>query len=229
MSTQEFHNQKVVAVVQENMHHYELLKDRLESILVRDKTLKKLIHSLKYRFKDMDHLDEKITRKNEELDRKGEPLITPENVFDKITDIAGVRALHLHMSQFASIHSALMQYVENGELALYEAPKAYSWDPEYVQQFRELGIDAQHKDSLYTSVHYVFKFRPDNPYTCELQVRTLFEEVWGEIDHTVNYPVASENLAIQEQLKVLARVVSAGTRLSDSIFKVQAEVTTNRE
>ena len=53
-----------------------------------------------------------------------------------------------------------------------------------------------------------------------MQVRTLFEEVWGEIDHTFNYPVKTTNRVVQEQLKVLARVVGAGTRLSDSIFEL---------
>ena len=48
----------------------------------------------------------------------------------------------------------------------------------------------------------------------------MFEEVWGEIDHTFNYPEPSKNKVVQEQLKVLARVVGAGTRLSDSIFEL---------
>ncbi|WP_315782452.1 hypothetical protein [Bradyrhizobium sp. SZCCHNPS1003] len=30
--------------------------------------------------------------------------------------------------------------------------------------------------------------RPDSPLSCEIQVRTLFEEIWGEIDHQLNYP-----------------------------------------
>ncbi len=44
--------------------------------------------------------------------------------------------------------------------------------------------------------------------------------MWGEIDHTFNYPVASSSKVVQEQLKVLARVVGAGTKLSDSIFEL---------
>ena len=69
---------------------------------------------------------------------------------------------------------------------------------------------------MYTSVHYVI--RPNKSYTAEIQVRTLAEELWGEVDHKINYPVRSEIFACSEQLKVLARTTSACTRLVDSIF-----------
>ena len=55
--------------------------------------------------------------------------------------------------------------------------------------------------------------------TCEIQVRTLFEEIWGEIDHTINYPHATNSIACKEQIRVLAKLVSTGTRLADSIFR----------
>ena len=44
------------------------------------------------------------------------------------------------------------------------------------------------------------------------------EEVWGEVEHSINYPHKIDNLACREQLKVLARVTSSATRLVDSIF-----------
>ena len=42
---------------------------------------------------------------------------------------------------------------------------------------------------------------------CEIQVRTLFEEIWGEIDHTINYPHSTESIACKEQLKVLTKLI----------------------
>jgi hypothetical protein len=44
------------------------------------------------------------------------------------------------------------------------------------------------------------------------------EEVWGEVDHQLNYPHETPSLACREQLKVLARVTSSATRLVDAIF-----------
>lgn len=84
---------------------------------------------------------------------------------------------------------------------------------------------AEHRDTYYTSVHYVIK--PNNELsniTCEIQVRTLFEEIWGEIDHTINYPHQTEIIACKEQLRVLAKLVSTGTRLADSIFRTYNDV-----
>jgi ppGpp synthetase/RelA/SpoT-type nucleotidyltranferase len=56
-------------------------------------------------------------------------------------------------------------------------------------------------------------------YTCEIQVRTLMEEVWGQVDHTLNYPHRTQHLGCREQLAALARATSSCTRLVDSIFR----------
>jgi len=213
-----------VSVIKNDLHLYELLHDKFISFLERDPELKCLVHSYKSRFKDMEHLREKIIRKNleddslQENERKGH--INRENIKTRITDICGIRILHLYVGQFEMIHKALMKYVVSRELVLFEEPKAYTWDPEYSGYFESLGVKSTVKESFYTSVHYVFKPREDSDITCEVQVRTLFEEVWGEIDHLFNYPKKTESKVIQEQLKVLARVVGAGTRLSDSIFNL---------
>ena len=58
---------------------------------------------------------------------------------------------------------------------------------------------------------------------CEIQVRTLYEEVWGEIDHSLNYPYKCDSLSCKEQLKVLAQLTAAGTRLANSIVKSKTE------
>ena len=91
-----------------------------------------------------------------------------------------------------------------------------------------MGIKTEVKDTYYTSVHYVVK--PNNAksdVTCEIQVRTLFEEIWGEIDHTINYPHATNSIACKEQIRVLAKLVSTGTRLADSIFRTYDEYKNN--
>jgi ppGpp synthetase/RelA/SpoT-type nucleotidyltranferase len=60
-------------------------------------------------------------------------------------------------------------------------------------------------------------------FKCELQVRTLAEEVWGEVSHTIDYPDPTESVACKEQLKVLARLSSSCIRLVDSIFESEKE------
>ena len=174
-----------------------------------------IVHSVKSRLKDLEHLREKIQRKSSTEDP-----ITPENIFDRITDIAGVRVLHLYQAQFTHIHRAINEKLDSQDWILYEEPKAYTWDPESRGFFENQGLNVEVKESLYTSVHYVIKPRENSPVSCEIQVRTLLEEVWGEIDHLVNYPKPTDSVACREQIGVLARLVSAGSRLADSICRI---------
>ncbi len=173
-----------------------------------------LVHSVRMRLKDKEHLREKLRRK-----WKDGP-ITPRNLFKKVTDLAGVRVLHVHTQQFEEINNAIQEQISRGYWALNEAPVANSWDPETTSYFRSLGLKAVTRDSYYSSIHYVIKPHKGSDLTCEIQVRTLFEEIWGEIDHALNYPSPTTNLACREQLRVLAKLSSTGTRLADSIFKV---------
>jgi putative GTP pyrophosphokinase len=173
-----------------------------------------LIHSVKSRLKDPEHLSEKVKRKWKQKK------IGPLNLFRAVNDLAGVRVLHLYTEQFSEIHRAIQNHITEGYWVLAEAPIAYSWDPETTKYFQGLGVQAATRDSYYTSIHYVVKPHEKTDITCEIQVRTLFEEVWGEIDHALNYPTETPILACKEQLRVLAKLASTGTRLADSIFKI---------
>lgn len=174
-----------------------------------------LIHSIKSRLKDESHLAEKLNRK------WPESTITPKNLFNEITDFAGVRVLHLHTEQFKQIHEGITKHISDGFWVLVEPPTAYTWDPEATAFFKSLGLNVVTRETYYTSIHYVVKPHSDTDLTCEIQVRTLFEEVWGEIDHALNYPHKTNSIACREQLRVLAKLASTGTRLADAIFKTQ--------
>ena len=172
-----------------------------------------VVHSVKSRIKSTDHLLEKIQRKTQ----SGRE-ITPSNCFQEITDFAGVRVLHLRQDDFGKIKEVIDTKVAGGDWHLVEQPIAYTWDPEYEKYFVDLGCRCERKDSFYTSVHFVVRPRKDSPLSCEIQVRTLFEEIWGEIDHSLNYPHPTKIASCHEQLRVLAKVVGAGSRLVTSIY-----------
>ena len=175
-----------------------------------------IVHSVKSRFKDPEHLRDKLIRKAQK-----ECVIDKNNFLKEINDLIGVRVLHLYQDQFPSIHHEIFKKVTvMGDWAFVKEPKAYTWDPESQQLYEELGILTEVRDTYYTSVHYIVKPNNNkNPVCCEIQVRTLFEEIWGEIDHSINYPHETESIACKEQLRVLSKLVSTGTRLIDSIFR----------
>lgn len=214
---------KIVLAYLNPEKQYEL-KAFLQTVLFffeNNPALKGIVHSVKSRMKDPEHLKDKIQRK-----LKSEKIIDENNLFTVVNDLIGVRVLYLYQDQFQLIHNELLKKVdETKDWMFVEAPKAYTWDPETREYFEKLNIHTEVRDTYYTSVHYVIK--PNNELsniTCEIQVRTLFEEIWGEIDHTINYPHPTEIIARKEQLRVLAKLVSTGTRLADSIFRTYNDV-----
>lgn len=208
---------EIIEHVRQNIHTLEVFLAGVETVFRKEPSLlvpTPVIHSLKVRLKDWSHLEGKIQRKQADGVE-----ITKDNVFDRITDFAGIRVIHLHQAQFTPIHACIQKQIESHDWVLFEPPKAYTWDPESRAFFEGHGLAVQVKESFYTSIHYVVKPRLDSIATCEIQVRTLFEEIWGEIDHAINYPTPTTNVSCREQIRVLARLVGAGSRLADSIFK----------
>lgn len=211
-------HQRVLEQFNSLRHEFELFMDAVGGLFLRHPKISgetfPIVHSIRKRIKSEGHLRDKLERKT----AKGE-LVTAENCFDQITDFAGVRVLHLKQDDFKMIKDVIDEKVTKHDWHLFESPIAYTWDPEYEQYFLRLGCRCERKDSSYTSVHFVVKPRPDSPLSCEIQVRTLFEEIWGEIDHQLNYPHPTSIQSCDEQLRVLAKVVGAGSRLVTSIFK----------
>lgn len=191
----------------------------LDSYIDNSENLKVLIHSKKHRIKDPDHLKDKLIRKADEANKKKKPFVyTKENLFSKITDLAGFRIIHLHTKQIEQIDIELRKILEEQRWKITEGPKARTWDDESREYFKSIGIKTLSTPNLYTSVHYIIKPNTKSALTCEIQVRTLMEEVWGEVDHKINYPHKSESISCREQIKTLARVTSSCSRLVDSIF-----------
>jgi len=180
--------------------------------------LSRLVHSVKRRMKDPSHLKDKLIRKLLKKREAGEDFdITEDNLFLRINDLGGYRILHLHTQQMGEIHTALLELLDQAQCELFEPPSANIWDEESRAYFEGIGIRTEVNPRLYSSVHYVIQPRSRTRITCEIQVRTLADEIWGEIDHKINYPHPHESLPCREQIKALARVASSCSRLVDSI------------
>lgn len=215
---------ELVAHYEANKHQFEIIIDQLNANITKAPSLSKYIHSVKGRIKDPTHLKDKLKRKLRAAKSSGSDFdITKENLFSKVNDLAGFRILHLYSRQIEGINKALLELFAELQYPLKEGPIAKTWDDEYRDYFREIGIKTEASESMYTSVHYVLETSLRTKYTFELQVRTLAEELWGEVDHTINYPHKSDILSCREQIKVLARVTSSCSRLVDSIFRTQEE------
>jgi len=212
---------ELVAQFDTDKAQFERFAGILHDDIARNTALKRYVKFVKWRVKDNDHLRDKLERKLAESKKRGKPFnITRATLSKRITDLAGVRALHLHTEEMRYINPLLLKLFKDEQYEVVEGPVANVWDHEYQAFFKSIGIKAAVRtDTMYTSVHYVVRANNTHNTACELQVRTLSEELWGEVSHTVNYPSHTGSIACLEQLKVLARVTSSATRLVDSLFK----------
>lgn len=199
---------------------FESLSKSLRAPLERPE-LANLYHSIRHRVKNPEHLQRKLLRKLRATPEMFD--ITPENLSDKVNDLLGVRILHLHTGEFQLLDRMLRALLEEESFKIREGPVAKTWDDEYRDYFKKIGVETEQNERLYTSVHYVVEFNTRTLRTAEIQVRTLAEELWGEVDHKLNYPAESHKLACREQIRVLARVTSSCTRLVDAIFRTHEE------
>lgn len=218
MKTREENIKDCISLFQKYGDRFAIFEQQVSAFFKNNKALNSssfpLMHSFKSRLKDISHLEDKLNRKWDK-----DEFITPDNFFKEITDLCGVRVLHLSHEQFPFIHQEIMKNItEYKEWVLHEPPKAYIWDKEKEDLYIKIGLDVQTKDSNYTSMHYVVRPNKESFVSCEIQVRTLFEEVWGEIDHEINYPHKTDSIACKEQIKVLSKLVNTGSRLADAIF-----------
>ncbi len=209
----------------DNQSHFIGLLNQLKSHVETSRRLTELAHSVKGRIKDPDHLRVKLIRKGLEAQGRDEDFFyTKENLFQEINDLAGFRILHLHTRQIEAINRELLTIFDEQRWVKLEGPSARTWDDESRKYFTDIGIATEESETMYTSVHYVVQPNSRSLLTCEIQVRTLMEEVWGEVDHKINYPEKADSLSCREQIKVLARVTSSCSRLVDSIFLANQEM-----
>lgn len=212
---------KLVEHYVRNQPLFEVMLDQVKGVVHGSKRLMDQVHSTKWRTKDPAHLNDKLLRKMRTAKLEGRKFpygYTERNLFSKVNDLGGFRILHLHTQQIVDINEALREVFDEYRYKIIEGPKASTWDDESREFFKATGISTIKNLRLYTSVHYIIKSNSRTSVTCEIQVRTLAEELWGEVDHALNYPHESESLPCREQIKVLARVTSSCSRLVDSIF-----------
>jgi ppGpp synthetase/RelA/SpoT-type nucleotidyltranferase len=157
------------------------------------------VHSLKVRIKDPEHLIEKIIRKKSEDSSREFNL---GNYQTEITDLIGVRALHLFKDDWSEIHKEIIRIWD-----LHEEPIAYIREGDYIEDFKENGCRIVEHPAGYRSVHYLVKSQATKRLSiAEIQVRTLFEEGWSEIDHQMRYPYEVDNLLLAGYLAVFNRL-----------------------
>lgn len=195
------------------------LKDKLVLFLQQKANFS--YHSIHGRVKDADHLIEKIIRKVgiEQSTKYRE--INTSNYREIVRDLIGIRILSLNKENWEYVYLFLKSLSETSVLKFVEEPIAYTryGDRDIYQD----KIHEEHTNKGYRSQHYIVKY--EDVY-CEIQARTLAEEVFGEFDHKVKYPYRNSNAFLKrlssiasQHLDAVDELISTGLTFSDKALE----------
>ncbi len=186
----------------------------------------KKIHSVKSRVKSPEGLIEKIIRKTPDRKEKyGENFkFSVENYKEQITDLIGVRAIHIFKEDWEDIHNFILKTWKVAEIT------ANVRDGDDTKRFEELNIQIQSRKSGYRSVHYLIEFFPTNQKViAEIQVRTIFEEGYGEIDHQLRYSHSEIPEVLALNLLLFNRIAGSADEMASLINLINRNWTEMRQ
>ncbi|MBN1502561.1 hypothetical protein JW930_03385 [Candidatus Woesearchaeota archaeon] len=154
------------------------------------------LHSITQRLKDYQSFLEKIERK-----RYKDP-------FKECTDIAGCRIICLFLSQVEQLKRIIEQEFEVIEVTNKKTAKKFD-------QFGYLSLHMLVKMPKNRAMFIEFSGLED--FICEIQIRTLLQEAWAEIEHYLNYKTTKE----EKDQELLRKMFSlAGMfEVADSTFE----------
>lgn len=179
------------------------------------------IHSLRCRRKDPKHLIEKIIRKRGKEQSAKYTGINVSNYREIVRDLIGARILVLAKEEWENVFKDMIRIFPESEQVgkvMAEPPVAYT---RYGDRdiFKE-KIRTEHTNKGYRSQHYVVKFKG---YYCEIQVRTLSEEVYGEVDHKVKYPYRDDNRFLIRYTNTLSQLLDSVDELISTCLQMSEE------
>ncbi len=131
----------------------------------------------------------------------------------KMHDAIAGRVIVYFLANLPFVDKALRSS-EDLEVSSASPPVAYL-SQELIERLGLTDIKRGHKDSGYASIHYIVRLRtstvaPQNRPWFELQVRTLAEDVWGEIEHILGYkPNKKTSFAVRKQFQIISAELTA--------------------
>ena len=195
---------------------YEQLSKKVESIIQEIISDEKIhIHTISCRTKEIDSFKKKI-----EDSKYTDPI-------SQITNYSGVRIITYVESDLESVCKVIEAH--------FEIDKENS-----IDKSQSLGVDKVG----YKSIHYICKLPSDrrklpeykkfNDMCFEIQVRTILQHGWAEIEHDKDYKFSGElPLHLKRRFKVLAGVLELADRefneIAREIDEYSASVRSNTE
>jgi ppGpp synthetase/RelA/SpoT-type nucleotidyltranferase len=186
---------------------YEKVANRIVRLIRDDPSApKESIHTILYRIKDKARLIEKIEQENSISANDVKP-ITHKNFQERIGDIIGVRVICLRLSDIVKVEAYLQLMVEEKIFRFLREPDHKRSFVLPIDPGAAVPQDINLQYSGYSSIHYQVKLGENSDageelktIQAELQLRTILEEAWGEIDHKYRYAYSRIGDVIPEHI-----------------------------
>ncbi|MBO4765583.1 MAG: hypothetical protein J5508_07765 [Bacteroidales bacterium] len=192
-------------------HSQAILEEYRSNLPLFKKTSKEALESIKEKLAQADvvvaALESRVKTENSlagKLELKGSKYATLKD----ITDIVGVRVITFYIDDVDKVASAVER--------LWEIDWENSVDKRRLHQIDSFG---------YMSLHYICH-APDSPYRFEIQIRTLLQHAWANMNHDTGYKSGVE--IPRDYLRNMNRLAGMLELADEQFSRIRTELTDYR-
>jgi len=145
--------------------------------------------------------------------RKSKPL-------SEIYDYAGLRLLCLFEDDILEVHKNFIHVLrvlkdKHDKRFDLKTCSVYNWDKDYEKDIKDeinkfypegkgYEFESEEKASGYKSIHYVIRQEGQDAWI-EVQLRTLIQDVWGQLEHAISYKKGGVHPHIRKSFYLLSK------------------------
>ncbi len=199
-----------------NISNMNEILNRIEKDIVDARDSQNVpIYMTRARVKDIDSCYLKTKRKNK-ID------------IDTITDMIGLRILCLFEQDIFDVYQYLLTML-NREVYTLKEILVYGWKKDSIvpidfmqkefnkfDRYSKVKFEDIYRDNGYQSIHFVglYKdFHQNIEYSFEIQLRTLLQDVWGELEHKLAYKQKNPHQFIRQSFMRLSKSLETNDML----------------
>jgi len=126
-----------------------------------------------------------------------------------VEDLLGIRIICLRLSDVDRVEAFIEALEKEGKLEFVKAPERKQTFILPMNPGEAIPQDLDLQYTGYSSIHYQVRLGPASQpaqvlkgLEAEIQVRTILEEAWGEIDHKYRYELSRAGVSIADEVKL---------------------------
>lgn len=176
------------------------------------------VHAIRYGVKNSEELIYKLIAYKLQ---NPEAILNLSSYEALIENLISIRIIPLFKSDWAKIHESIVdQFVVIGQV---RANVSAEDTVEITKEFTDKGCSIKTQADGYRSIDYVIKTAPSKKeYKVAVEIRSIFEEGWAEIDHSARYQHKTEDIVLNGFSKTLEKLAGGATEMGEFIHGLKS-------